>query len=49
MRHTAPEGCTSVAPRVVTDDSGALLDFVTAAFDGEELARWPRRSRTGHR
>ncbi|MFE6709781.1 VOC family protein [Streptomyces sp. NPDC057695] len=41
MRHTAPEGYTSVAPWVVTDDTGALLDFVTAAFDGEEIARVP--------
>ncbi|WP_030760047.1 VOC family protein [Streptomyces sp. NRRL F-2664] len=41
MRNTAPEGCTSVAPWVVTDDTGALLDFITAVFDGEELARVP--------
>ncbi|MFG2989238.1 VOC family protein [Streptomyces sp. NPDC048257] len=34
-----PEGYTSVAPWVVTDDTGALLDFVTAAFEGEEIAR----------
>ncbi|MEV6579926.1 VOC family protein [Streptomyces sp. NPDC051582] len=39
MSHTAPEGYTSVAPWVVTDDTGALLDFITAAFGGEELAR----------
>ncbi|WP_327358565.1 VOC family protein [Streptomyces sp. NBC_01304] len=39
MNRTAPEGYTSVAPWVVTDDTGALLDFVTAAFDGEEIAR----------
>ncbi|MFB6618207.1 VOC family protein [Streptomyces sp. NPDC056367] len=39
MKHSAPEGCTSVAPWVVTDDTGALLDFITAAFEGEELAR----------
>ncbi|MEU5809195.1 VOC family protein [Streptomyces sp. NPDC047718] len=39
MEHTAPQGYTSVAPWVVTDDTGALLDFVVAAFDGEELAR----------
>ncbi|MFG2839375.1 VOC family protein [Streptomyces zaomyceticus] len=49
MRHTAPEGYTSVAPWVVTDDTGALLDFVTAAFDGEELARVPVEDGTiGH-
>ncbi|WP_306311482.1 VOC family protein [Streptomyces hydrogenans] len=39
MSHSAPEGYTSVAPWVVTDDTGALLDFVTAAFGGVELAR----------
>ena len=38
---TTPEGYTSVAPWVVTDDTGALLDFMTAAFDGVELARVP--------
>ncbi|MEU9315098.1 VOC family protein [Streptomyces sp. NPDC048295] len=36
---TAPEGYTTVAPWVVTDDTGAFLDFVTQAFGGEELAR----------
>ncbi|MDR7277403.1 VOC family protein [Catenuloplanes atrovinosus] len=30
---------TTVAPWVVTDDTGALIDFVVAAFDGAELAR----------
>ncbi|MFF9982334.1 VOC family protein [Streptomyces erythrochromogenes] len=39
MRHSAPQGYTSIAPWVVTDDTGALLDFITHAFDGEELAR----------
>ncbi|MEV7615548.1 VOC family protein [Streptomyces sp. NPDC089799] len=39
MKIAAPEGYTTVAPWVVTDDTGALLDFVAAAFDGEELAR----------
>jgi PhnB protein len=34
-----PEGYTTVAPWVVTDDTGAFLDFVTQAFGGEELAR----------
>ncbi|MEU2624739.1 VOC family protein [Streptomyces sp. NPDC007157] len=38
---TAPEGYTTVAPWVVTDDTGAFLDFVTGAFGGEELARVP--------
>ncbi|NEB05112.1 VOC family protein [Streptomyces sp. SID13726] len=35
----APEGYTSVAPWVVTDDTGAFLDFVTEVFEGEELGR----------
>jgi PhnB protein len=39
MSHAAPDGYTSVAPWVVTDDTGALLDFITAAFGGTELAR----------
>lgn len=34
-----PSGYTSVAPWVVTDDTGAFLDFVAAAFDGEEIGR----------
>ncbi|MEU9115206.1 VOC family protein [Streptomyces sp. NPDC048483] len=37
--NAAPEGYTTVAPWVVTDDTGAFLDFVTQAFGGEELAR----------
>ncbi|HEY9368160.1 VOC family protein [Streptomyces sp.] len=49
MNRTAPEGYTSVAPWVVTDDTGALLDFVTAAFGGEEIARVPVEDGTiGH-
>ncbi|WP_405708190.1 MULTISPECIES: VOC family protein [unclassified Streptomyces] len=39
--NTAPEGYTTVAPWVVTDDTGAFLDFVTRSFGGEELARVP--------
>jgi uncharacterized glyoxalase superfamily protein PhnB len=35
----APAGYTSVAPWVVTDDTGAFLDFVAQVFGGEELAR----------
>ncbi|MFF5454164.1 VOC family protein [Streptomyces sp. NPDC012950] len=35
----APKGYTSVAPWVVTDDTGAFLDFVAEVFGGEELAR----------
>ena len=38
-RNTAPEGYTTVAPWVVTDDTGAFLDFVAEAFGGEELGR----------
>jgi len=34
-----PEGYTTVAPWVVTDDTGAFLDFVSQVFGGEELAR----------
>jgi PhnB protein len=36
---TTPAGYSTVAPWVVTDDTGALLDFIAQAFDGEELAR----------
>ncbi|MFH8836966.1 VOC family protein [Streptomyces sp. NPDC017868] len=36
---TVPKGCTTVAPWVVTDDTGAFLDFVARVFGGEELAR----------
>ncbi len=35
----APEGYTTVAPWVVTDDTGAFLDFVAQVFGGEELGR----------
>jgi PhnB protein len=41
MTSNAPQGYTAVAPWVVTDDTGALLDFITTAFGGEELARVP--------
>ncbi|QIG38866.1 VOC family protein [Microbacterium sp. 4R-513] len=34
-----PAGYTSVAPWIVTDDTGALLDFITDVLGGEELAR----------
>lgn len=34
-----PDGYTTVAPWVVTPDTGAFLDFVAAAFAGVELAR----------
>jgi uncharacterized glyoxalase superfamily protein PhnB len=36
---TDPTGYTTVAPWIVTDDTGALLDFIAAAFEGVELAR----------
>ncbi|GAA3481747.1 hypothetical protein GCM10018966_062780 [Streptomyces yanii] len=40
MSQTAPEGYTSVATvGGHNDDTGALLDFITSAFDGEEIAR----------
>ncbi|MFE2046307.1 VOC family protein [Streptomyces sp. NPDC059477] len=35
----APQGYTTVAPWVVTDDTGAFLDFVSEAFGGVELGR----------
>ena len=45
----APEGHTRVAPWVMTDNTAALLDFITSAFDGEELARVPLEDGTiGH-
>ena len=34
-----PAGYTTVAPWVVTDDTGAFLDFVAQAFGGTELGR----------
>jgi PhnB protein len=34
-----PAGYTTVAPWVVTDDTGAFLDFVAAVFEGDALAR----------
>ncbi|MGW3651735.1 VOC family protein [Streptomyces sp. NPDC000878] len=37
--NAAPEGYTTVAPWVVTDDTGAFLDFVAQVFGGEELGR----------
>ena len=38
---TVPAGYTVVAPWIVTTATGQLLDFITAAFDGEELAHVP--------
>ncbi|MBC9714957.1 VOC family protein [Streptomyces sp. TRM66268-LWL] len=37
--HTTPHGYTTVAPWVVTDDTGAFLDYVAEVFGGEELGR----------
>jgi len=49
MNSAAPAGYTSVAPWVVTPDTGRLLDFVTAVFHGVELARVPVEDGTiGH-
>ncbi len=39
MNNFQPEGYSTVAPWVVTDDTGAFLDFVTSVFGGVELAR----------
>lgn len=36
---STPAGYTTLAPWVVTEDTAALLRFVSTVFDGEELAR----------
>ncbi|GAA0574655.1 VOC family protein [Actinomadura livida] len=36
-----PDGCTSVAPWIVTRDSAKAIDFIVEAFGGEELFRVP--------
>ena len=41
MENIAPAGYTSVAPWVVTPDTGKLLEFVAAAFGGVEMGRVP--------
>jgi PhnB protein len=41
MADPAPAGYTTVAPWIATGDTGRLLDFITTAFGGEELARVP--------
>src|SRR5690242_7289281 len=41
MENNAPAGYTSVAPWVVTPDTGKLLEFVAAAFGGVETGRVP--------
>lgn len=46
---STPPGYTTVAPWVVTRDTGRLLEFVTAVFDGVELGRVPLEDGTiGH-
>ncbi len=37
----APAGYTTVAPWILTHDTGELLDFIRDVFDGQELARAP--------
>lgn len=39
MNIPAPSGYTTVSPWIMTPDTPLLLEFVKAAFDGEELAR----------
>jgi PhnB protein len=39
MSGPSPSGYTTVAPWIVTRDTGRLLDFITAVFGGTELAR----------
>ncbi|MEG3635428.1 VOC family protein [Micromonospora palythoicola] len=49
MNSTAPAGYTTAAPWIVTPDTGQLLDFITAVFDGTELGRVPLEDGTiGH-
>jgi uncharacterized glyoxalase superfamily protein PhnB len=41
VRSDAPPGYTTVAPWIVTRDTGRLLDFIAIVFGGEELGRVP--------
>ena len=41
MIQSRPDGYTTVAPWIVTDDTPRLLDFVTRAFGGVESGRVP--------
>jgi uncharacterized glyoxalase superfamily protein PhnB len=41
MNSHAPAGYATVAPWIVTHETGRRLDFITTVFDGEELARVP--------
>jgi PhnB protein len=46
---STPAGYTAVAPWIVTDDTRALLDFITTAFDGVDSALVPLQDGTiGH-
>jgi PhnB protein len=38
---TVPDGYTTATPWIITSDTAELIDFVTAAFGGKELARVP--------
>lgn len=39
MPSTIPDGYTTVTPWIISADTPQLIDFLTAAFGGEELAR----------
>jgi uncharacterized glyoxalase superfamily protein PhnB len=41
MSTPAPAGYTTIAPWIVTPDTGKLLEFITTVFGGQELARVP--------
>jgi PhnB protein len=41
MTKPAPTGYTTVAPWIMTRDTGRLLDFIRVAFGGDELGRVP--------
>jgi PhnB protein len=46
---TIPDGYTTVTPWLISTDTAAELEFIRAAFDGEELARVVGEdSRIGH-
>jgi uncharacterized glyoxalase superfamily protein PhnB len=46
---TIPDGYTTVTPWLISKDTAAELEFIRAAFDGEELARVPGEDgRIGH-
>jgi PhnB protein len=49
MSASVSAGYTTVAPWIVTAETGRLLEFITAAFEGAELARVPLEdSSIGH-